>query len=76
MYNIRTPGFTADQSLLPAERRYKTVSMWSERESVIEQSVIPQLRCLDWHCQGSECICIRFTTAAVTAGGVGNVLAL
>ena len=23
------------------------------------------LMCLEWHCQGSECICIRFTTAQV-----------
>lgn len=20
------------------------------------------LKCLEWHCQGAECICIRFTT--------------
>ncbi len=26
--------------------------------------VPPQsLKCLEWHCQGSECICLRFTTA-------------
>ena len=23
------------------------------------------LMCLEWHCQGAECICIRFTTAQV-----------
>ncbi len=23
------------------------------------------LMCLEWHCQGSECICIRITTAQV-----------
>ena len=25
------------------------------------------LMCLEWHCQGTECICIRFTTERVVA---------
>jgi hypothetical protein len=60
MHQTLMPGFTADQSLPPAERRYQTASMSSE--GVIEQLVILQLKCLEWHCQGDECICIRITT--------------
>lgn len=56
------PGFTAEQSLPRAGRQYKTTTRRSEGGAA--QAVIPQLRCLEWHCQGSECICIRFTTAA------------
>jgi hypothetical protein len=26
------------------------------------------LRCLEWHCQGAECICIRFTTNVQVQG--------
>jgi hypothetical protein len=70
MSKIRIPDFTADLSLPPAERQYKTVNKWSE--GVIGQSVIPQLRCLEWHCQGSECICIRITTAELTSGDVAT----
>ena len=60
MNKARMPGFTADQSLYPAKNQYNNANLWSA--GVITQSVIPQLKCLQWHCQGSECICIRITT--------------
>lgn len=66
MNKVRMPDFTAELSLSSVEGRYRTVNMRSDGPN--EQTVIPQLRCLEWHCQGTECICIRFTTELRSAG--------
>jgi hypothetical protein len=71
MYTLRMPGFTADHSLYRGENQYGNAI---SSEGAMAQSVIPQLRCLQWHCQGSECICIRITTEPGVVGG--NVLSI
>jgi hypothetical protein len=62
MYEVRMPRFTAEQSLVSSERRYRTAGAWSE--GVFEQSVIPQLRiqctqikCVSDGSGGLDCEC-------------------
>lgn len=62
-----TPGFTADHSLSKRSRHYK--SLGGGFSAAALDGVVAQLKCLDWHCQGTECICIRITTEQVVGGG-------